>query len=156
MQAETMERPMIASTDDRTTPTETFKVFVYGTLKSGYGNNRLLRNATFLGDGYLRDHKCYYYGPIGSFPFVVPSKGTSVLGEVYQVDRNTLSSLDSLEGYREGQEKQYFYDRQSATIEYVGGGVSHDTLYYLGDDKWRSDMVEVPCTDGVYCWQRMN
>lgn len=141
--------------DDRSNHVTTRKVFVYGTLKSGYGNNRLLEGASLLGEGQLPDHKCYYYGSVGSFPFVVKSKGTMVAGEVYEVDAATLRSLDSLEGYREG-EPVRFYDRQASTIIMNDQTEISDVLYYLGNENWMDDPREVPSTDGVYCWSRLN
>lgn len=128
------------------------KVFVYGTLKSGYGNNRLLKTSTFLGEAVLPDHIAYYYGSIGSFPFVVKNKGTSVTGEVYEVDQETLQSLDYLEGYRE-HSKSNFYDRTMAIVD-MQDGSKEQVFYYLGHKDWLANPIEVFNRGGVYSWNR--
>jgi gamma-glutamylcyclotransferase (GGCT)/AIG2-like uncharacterized protein YtfP len=72
------------------------KVFVYGTLKRGYGNHRLLENATLI-DEAVTDVKFDMIA--GGFPVVFESDtGLPLTGEVYQVDAATLQSLDNLEG----------------------------------------------------------
>ena len=71
-------------------------VFVYGTLKRGYGNNILLRNSDFLGEDTIEDHTLVLEQ---AFPYMVESKGDKVRGEVYEVDERTVRLLDSLEGY---------------------------------------------------------
>lgn len=74
------------------------KVFVYGTLKKGHGNHRLLRQSRYLG-------RCYVEGKwgmvnLGAFPAVVEAETpTKIFGEVYLIDTKTLMSLDILEGY---------------------------------------------------------
>lgn len=72
------------------------KVFVYGTLKKGYGNNVLLRNAKFIEDRVIQGYELLYAG----FPVAVPNETSSILGEVYEIsddDDFTLSRLDRLE-----------------------------------------------------------
>lgn len=73
------------------------KVFVYGTLRRGYGNHRLLENSEFLGNAITKEK---YELTANGIPFVNPDKPTSnIVGEVYEVDNETLKSLDRLEGY---------------------------------------------------------
>lgn len=81
-------------------------VFVYGTLKTGYGNNKLMRFATCVGERTTKDG--YIMGDVGCpyvFPKqVVPAKYHSFLapikGEVWDVaDEGTLIDLDMLEGH---------------------------------------------------------
>ena len=71
-------------------------VFVYGTLKTGYGNNHILYNAEFVDVGTVYD-----YGLIdGGFPYAIYCEGMQVNGEVYLVkDQHTMDRLDMLEGY---------------------------------------------------------
>jgi gamma-glutamylaminecyclotransferase len=74
------------------------KVFVYGTLKKGWGNNRLMveGNAKFLGPAVTMDSfKLYGMG----VPFMRPGGDDVVAGEVYEVDDATLARLDRLEGH---------------------------------------------------------
>ena len=72
------------------------KVFVYGTLKKGYGNSGLLSGAKFLGVDAVEDHLLILPS---FFPYAFPWKSGTIYGEVYEVDEPTLRSLDRLEGY---------------------------------------------------------
>lgn len=72
------------------------KVFVYGTLKRGYGNNALLAKAKFIEKRVLPGFKLYNAG----FPVARESPGDSIVGEVFEIskdDKNTLQWLDRLE-----------------------------------------------------------
>lgn len=75
----------------------TFKLFVYGTLKKHFHNHYLLQDASYLGSGHTKDKFALYAEGI---PFVIKTEPVChVHGEVYQVDRDTLSKLDALEGH---------------------------------------------------------
>jgi gamma-glutamylcyclotransferase (GGCT)/AIG2-like uncharacterized protein YtfP len=82
-------------------------VFVYGTLKKDGGNDSLLRDAKFLGEAASYEHYALYDG---GFPYAVHkdnltyTKPLQILGEVYEINKDILQSLDWLEG--EG--KHYF------------------------------------------------
>lgn len=81
------------------------KLFVYGTLRAGFYNHRLLRGrATYLGRGATR---CLYrmnYARGGNFPVVYSHPyGRTIHGEVYTVTDAALRDMDALElpyGYR--------------------------------------------------------
>lgn len=81
------------------------RVFVYGTLKEGHGNH-----AYFLADnpGVERLGRCYISGDYrmysnGAFPMVTRGSNQDrvhhIVGEVYEVDEETLDALDVLEGH---------------------------------------------------------
>ncbi len=72
------------------------KVFVYGTLKKGWGNHRLLEGSTFLGV-YETPKEFSLYD--GGFPYAFHGGGENIRGELYEVDDDTLKNLDRLEGY---------------------------------------------------------
>ncbi len=75
------------------------KVAVYGSLKRGHGNNRLLAAAEYLGRCMVRGKLTMV--DLGYYPgVVIREKGDegAVLCEVYRVDEDTLASLDLLEG----------------------------------------------------------
>lgn len=76
------------------------KVFVYGTLKKGYGLNSLLKNAEPLGSAQVAGYKLVYSGDKQSFPFAIENVGTRIIGEVYDIgdDIRTRNSLDGVEG----------------------------------------------------------
>ena len=89
---------MKTSNTERTGNTDSkVKVFVYGTLKQGYGNHCLLEDSTFLGkcttEPEFTLHSLY------AFPAVLPFGNTAIKGEVYEVDDKTFKRLDRLEGY---------------------------------------------------------
>jgi len=104
-----MQTTVTGGEDTSTLPSESMtKVFVYGSLKKGYGNNRLLLNAEFLGERVTASE--YILGDVG-FPYMFPraafneefnsrnhSLFKQVQGELYVVDEATLARLDRLEG----------------------------------------------------------
>lgn len=77
-------------------------VGVYGTLRQGNGNHRLLENAQLIGSGFLEESATMYSNggfPILSFDPEVPRFGP-IRVELYEVsDQRTMDRLDSLEGY---------------------------------------------------------
>ena len=74
----------------------TYRVFVYGSLKRGFGNHGVIKDQTFIGKAVTIDNDWEMFS-LGGFPGVV--KGNKrILGEVYEVDDRGLSSLDELEG----------------------------------------------------------
>lgn len=94
-------------------------VFVYGTLRKG--------DSRF---GVLADCKCLHEVAfvagfemldLGGFPGIVPGNG-KIVGEIYEVDEDTLSRLDSIEGYREDDPKHSLYIRQEVDAYYDDGG----------------------------------
>ncbi|MFA7327117.1 MAG: gamma-glutamylcyclotransferase family protein [Candidatus Kapaibacterium sp.] len=73
------------------------KVFVYGTLRKGCTNHRLLEDIDFVDaecKGIERFWKVGY-----SFPFARHNKESKIYGELYSVDKETLARLDLLEGH---------------------------------------------------------
>lgn len=86
--------------------TGAIRVFVYGTLKRLHPNHHLLEGSNVHDTLYLGRAKLI--GPwrmlsLGNFPGVqyVPEflkTPTSIFGEVYQISKQTLDSLDILEG----------------------------------------------------------
>jgi len=76
------------------------KVFVYGSLKRGFGNHSLLEHAKYLGNTETVNCAYKMHPLFGSFPAVTActNDGYSIIGELYEVDEQTLQSLDMLEG----------------------------------------------------------
>src|SRR5512133_2641098 len=72
-------------------------VFVYGTLLSGEPNHRLLSRAKRLGE--VKTLPLFELRSLGAFPGLIALGNTAVLGELYEVDVETLRSLDALEGH---------------------------------------------------------
>lgn len=126
------------------------KYFVYGTLKSGYGNNRLLSSGKLVGKATVDGYKLYNSG----FPVAAHEKGSSVVGEVWEVadeDFRTQSNLDALEGY------PHMYGRDTVLAK-VDETTSYGCQMYVGNpDSWRQfkNMTECPINkDGQYEWSR--
>jgi gamma-glutamylcyclotransferase (GGCT)/AIG2-like uncharacterized protein YtfP len=82
----------------------THRVFVYGTLMSGFSNHYLLIGCEFVGAAAtVPTYKMIENG----FPVIMPDpEGKPLAGEIYTVDDETLVRLDQLE--REGSS----YDRK--------------------------------------------
>lgn len=88
------------------------KVFVYGTLKRGYWNHRLLEKSKFVGEGTISGYELY---DLGSYPGIIPGeKKDEVDGELYEIDNETLIRLDRLEG--EG----FLYLRKEVEVDING------------------------------------
>lgn len=101
------------------------KVFVYGTLKKGFYNHRLL-------NGYEpKQAKApginLYEG--SSYPFAKRGPGTAI-GEVYEVDDQTMNRLDRLEGHPS------FYKREETKV-FCEGEFEEAWIYLYPDaDKY--------------------
>ncbi len=99
------------------------KLFVYGTLKQGRGNNRhYLNDAKFL--GYAKtDRDIWGLVDMGAFPAMTYGE-FQVEGEVYEVNDEQLSRIDRLEGVDSG-----LYTRHTIVIDIDGD--LHDCEAYL-------------------------
>jgi gamma-glutamylcyclotransferase (GGCT)/AIG2-like uncharacterized protein YtfP len=72
-------------------------VFVYGTLRRNEVNHHLLEEARYCGTCETPPH--YKMVSLGAYPGVVKGGGTSIEGEVYEVNARQMADLDRLEGY---------------------------------------------------------
>jgi gamma-glutamylcyclotransferase (GGCT)/AIG2-like uncharacterized protein YtfP len=118
------------------------RVFVYGTLKKGYGNSHLLRNAEFVGHGYtIETYRMFNVG----FPIIRECEdGNPVYGEVYEVDDQTLKNLDRLEN--EG----VMYDRKVVNVGLPCGKdtpiIEHGVSIYVGNPEYWDKHTPAPYT----------
>lgn len=95
------------------------KIFVYGTLKKGYHNHRLLeglKGEPAKAPG-INLHRGFH------FPYACKGPGTAI-GELYEVSEEVLASIDKLEGH------PYFYERVKTKV-YDANFKSHDAWIYL-------------------------
>lgn len=87
------------------------KVAVYGTLRKGFGNHRILEGLLPLREGFVSVP--FRMVSLGGFPGLIPaSEHHQVYLEIYDIgdDTERLRRLDGLEGYR-GPNQSNFYDR---------------------------------------------
>lgn len=82
----------------RMSDTNSHLVFVYGSLKQGFGNHKhFLENQRFLGRAVTHENG-YKMFSLGGFPGVIRAKNVlHVVGELYEVDSKCLAALDRLE-----------------------------------------------------------
>lgn len=86
--------------------------FVYGTLKKGFGNHRLLQHPSveFLGE-HVTEPNFTMLSVHGHFPAVVTVGDTPIKGELYLVKSNMIKEvLYNLEGFRGKGNPNNFYD----------------------------------------------
>lgn len=123
------------------------RVAVYGTLKMGHPNHRLLEGQHYLGRCMLKDKYLMY--SLGGFPAIVrvhdkmPEElqklGTEVSCEVYAVDGKCLDALDLLEG------NGSFYTRQKVVTPW-----KNTWVYLFPDDAYKNYPNNALVKDGVW------
>lgn len=106
-----------------------YRVFVYGTLKSGEGNHHLLKKvARFQGNETLNGYVMIH---LGGFPAIIKyNPQWNVHGEVWDVTADTLARLDILEGVGHG-----MYIKATCELPYSGKSfvyVMPETRLYAG------------------------
>jgi gamma-glutamylcyclotransferase (GGCT)/AIG2-like uncharacterized protein YtfP len=104
-----------------------YNVFVYGSLKKGFGNHGFLSQSEFLGDATTVDSR-FRMVSLGSFPGVYDVGNDKIKGEIYSVNHYTLRNLDRLES--EGS----FYSRRTFSFELSNGQIIDSYIYILLDD----------------------
>ena len=107
-------------------------VFVYGTLRKGFGNHYLLETSEYLGE--FRQPIHFDMVDMGAFPGLVETNNpfsSTITVEGYKVTEETLKRLDSLEGYPS------FYNRKIIKIGDIEG-----YIYYLnGGNRYNYKIV---------------
>jgi gamma-glutamylaminecyclotransferase len=123
------------------------KVFVYGSLQRGRWNNRLLANATFLGEAVT--DSTFEMVDVG-YPIMRPSatrNARKVKGELFDIgnDAGTLAALDRLEGVDRG-----LYERVTGFVMCDGRRRRAD--YYIRRSEVPAPVVS-PNKDGLLEWR---
>lgn len=101
------------------------KVFVYGTLRRGEHNHRLLNTATFIGEAQSCSANFVMTGHGVPFLSETPFRNLPVTGEVFEVDDATLHRLDLLEGHPN------WYGRKIRRFKLRDGRHVHAWVYLL-------------------------
>jgi len=102
-------------------------LFVYGTLRKGFGLNIYLGSAKYLSEGTLNNHRMYIM-PFG-VPFITPEEKYDVHGELYELSDNfyeyIIERLDLIEtGYTRTKKKiQTEYGEEEAEVYIISNMV---------------------------------
>ncbi len=117
---------------------EPHRVAVYGTLKNGYGNHRLLADSDFIGDARTEDA---YPLLVNGLPYLYDKAGVGerVHLEVYDVDDYTLAELDALEGH------PTFYERRKIWVSMNDWSKSECWVYFINQELPRGTTREQMC-----------
>lgn len=99
-------------------------VAAYGTLREGYGNNRLIPEGSHIGKGKTLER---YTMTSSGIPFVSKTPTTQIVVDVYSIDEDTLKRLDRLEGHPD------WYEREIIPIVMDDSTVLNAWLYFNND-----------------------
>ena len=105
----------------------TISLFIYGTLKHGHCRAPMLAGQRFLRS--VLSKPIYRLLSCGTYPGLVvggAGDGVTIEGELWEVDRICLATLDKLEGVDIG-----LYERAAIEVENHAGRV--EGYLYLGD-----------------------
>jgi gamma-glutamylaminecyclotransferase len=110
-------------------------VFVYGTLRKGFGNHSLLEHQTLKGKA-LTKYKYVMYA--SGIPFVKSDEAvTPIVGEIYELDGvEALKRLDRLESHPD------FYKREVILCTMEDGTEAHAWLYFAQRTYGDEEIVE--------------
>jgi gamma-glutamylcyclotransferase (GGCT)/AIG2-like uncharacterized protein YtfP len=90
-------------------------VAVYGSLRKGLGNHRVLQDSVQVGEDTIQGWDMF---SLGGFPGIKSGPGSIVI-EVYEVvSEGVARGLDSLEGYRGENSPNNFYDKETVVTKY--------------------------------------
>ena len=116
-------------------------LFVYGTLMKGMRNHVYLEKAQFVGEATTEPK--YELMSNGSIPAMRDGKET-VRGELYEVDDETLSSLDVLEEVNSKlYEKREIEISGKKAVAYLGSSIfNFDTWEHVPNGDYRATVAE--------------
>jgi gamma-glutamylaminecyclotransferase len=95
-------------------------LFVYGTLKRGFGNHHVLCGATYFGRAETEENFALF---IGDYPCASKALEISAIkGEVYHLKQGLLASIDAFEGEE--------YQRELTQVRLETGEVISAWIYF--------------------------
>ena len=110
-------------------------IFVYGTLRRGFHNHKLLSTSEYLGTAKTVEKFTMFSRGI---PFVSRSKKLcQITGELYRVSDSVLSSVDSLESYYPDSPESSWYQRQEIDLITSDGSQKRAYIYFNDNEKGR-------------------
>lgn len=116
-------------------------VAVYGSLRKGFGNHRLLdtKEATYM--GMFETAPIYVLKSLSAFPGLLKHGHTSVVMEVYRVTQAVANRIDTLEGYSGPDHDLNMYNKETIKTPY-----GEASIYFYADEE-RADHYET-CVTG--------
>jgi gamma-glutamylaminecyclotransferase len=115
-------------------------LFVYGTLRKGYGNSYLLANSELIGAAKTTNK--YQMLIEGSIPFVrFDVHNVEITGEVYKVSNETLEEIDILEGH------PTWYIRKTVPIVLLDSCREIEAWLYFNDTVDETKLKEIETGD---------
>lgn len=117
-----MESKLVIAGDD-----VPLKLFVYGTLLSGYCNNFLVQECTFIGPAKTVDKYTLF---VDSYPYVNTEEEnkTQIIGELYDVtSAEILNDLDMLESHPD------YYVRSHCRVQMIDTNEIVDAQIYFNN-----------------------
>lgn len=116
-------------------------IFVYGTLKKGFGNHRVMGDSKLLGEVNIKGFRMY---SLGGYPALTLGNN-EIKGEVYEVtDENTLKNIYRLEGYSGVRDSSSnWYDTTDVDTKY-----GKAELFYMKNENEFNNRPVV--TDGIW------
>ncbi|KAM5289445.1 gamma-glutamylaminecyclotransferase [Ctenodactylus gundi] len=128
-------------------------VFVYGTLKRGQPNHKVLLDgahgsAAFQGQGYTAEPYPLVIAGEHNIPWLLhlPGRGSCVAGEIYMVDEQMLRFLDDFEGCPDMYQRTTM---QVAVREWEGDGGPRDSVlcFVYSTTTYAPEWVHLPYHD---------
>lgn len=114
-------------------------VFVYGSLKRGFGNHRVVKNSVFIGPTITKE--AYEMVSLGYFPGLTKNPVAPICGELYSVDKKTMRDLDRLEG------NGSFYNREKVMLN----NGTKAWVYFLMSAP--NSNIKAPLVNGLFNWE---
>jgi gamma-glutamylcyclotransferase (GGCT)/AIG2-like uncharacterized protein YtfP len=120
---------------------EKLLICVYGSLRKGMGNHRLLETSKLLSTETIQDN--FRMVDMGSYPGLIESEeANDIIIEIYEVTPETYKRIEMLESYPS------FYDRKN--VHTTEGEVG---IYYLPKNSgWTNSGRIVDMFDGAFDW----
>ena len=132
-------------------------LFVYGTLKQGYGNhNYILKDQKFLGEARTSE-RYFMWGKNAGFPYIsrlpyIIYPKLCVLGELYEVDPTALAECDRLEGH------PHFYERHEIDVVTIEDNKKYIAwIYEITNPRYFSNAMDTricDTQDACYYWEK--
>ena len=103
------------------------KVFVYGTLLKGMVRANVLSASGLIDHGFIEAS----LHDLGDYPSISSSNDSQVFGEIYEINAETLSILDNIEGFCPEDVQQSLYIRRQVMVKGITMNCNHDAWTYF-------------------------